>query len=948
MGRWVASCAPSPREWSATGWGGLPSRAPCPHVRRGAAKGKGVSCPSSTPLPREWEGAAQSKGEGEGLVATGCPRAPSRTYGVAQPRGKGGAGGGMPSCTPLPREWEGWGQGEREKAVTVVPNPSLYQLQLPKMAADLQPVATDSHGTGPGNRLTLTCTHVKPIPVLTGMGTDKSHRFPIPLLLYTTTVCHVITIVATAAFAAAIFVAVVVAAVIAVVIAVVTAVITVVTAALSWVGGPALAGPWWQSVAPAAWGCVREADQVVVVVDSTIIKIDFANEPIKIIKIDFTNELIKLPTGTPTTPPLAPQVRCNAMTAVGGNQMAGFILARSHYEFAIIPLHMAAAGCIRVACTGALVATSPNQLRPTATRLGYNWLRRLEDSEATGENRLATVPVAVAQFRPEDQPVSVQLLPNWEKNQTQLDFQTLVTGALMHIPSVLMGRRGGCKCGIGGRGGEGLTRLRHPLCANGKEEARERRMGWVPSCASILQSGRCGQGKREGAEEMGKGRWSVQVGEEEEGNSPLCTPFVHSSRTAVNAEEGGGDLPRLGWGRGPSSFANGEGGGDGRATGMGGGDTLHLGNPPNSVMPYQQHTMPAATQPPGPSSAPHLCRRVAYEGTPLHVAPAPSRSLFMPPRSHEKGARDPSLLHRAQKGGTQGEHSTPLPVTTGPSPSPLTAPPCTRACHPWPSPLAVAPRTCVEGREGHAAPSPLGLNTSAGTYKYLWVCITLMMQNTHEQGCRSLKGALVFSPTLPVIPSLSPSLFGCAAMYAQEWGMRGYATPSLTLPIRTEGGCMRACHPRHLPSPFATPPRTRRKGHEGHPVATSPSPSPFDRTALYAQERGTQGYATPGPPFLFARKGVTRVHRPWHLRSTTPPCTHRKEARKGTRHATPPFPFAQKGRREGAQHPLPLGHADRGHARASHPIHAGKGRTRPPTSLHVAQQDRCHLRVPAF
>ncbi|KAH9043631.1 hypothetical protein EDB85DRAFT_1885232 [Lactarius pseudohatsudake] len=60
--------------------------------------------------------------------------------------------------------------------------------------------------------------------------------------------------------------------------------------------GPALAGPWWQSVVPAAWGCVGEADQVVVVI-------------IKIIKIDFANEPIKLPTGTATTPPLAPQVR---------------------------------------------------------------------------------------------------------------------------------------------------------------------------------------------------------------------------------------------------------------------------------------------------------------------------------------------------------------------------------------------------------------------------------------------------------------------------------------------------------------------------------------------------------------------------------------------------------------------------------------------------------------
>ncbi|KAH9012068.1 hypothetical protein EDB84DRAFT_1569379 [Lactarius hengduanensis] len=65
-----------------------------------------------------------------------------------------------------------------------------------------------------------------------------------------------------------------------------------------------------------------------------------------------------------------------------------------------------------------------NPTRPPSW-LGYNWLRGIENNEATGKNRLAAVAVAVAKFRLEDQPVEVRLLPNWAKNRTQPDFQTL-------------------------------------------------------------------------------------------------------------------------------------------------------------------------------------------------------------------------------------------------------------------------------------------------------------------------------------------------------------------------------------------------------------------------------------------------------------------------------------------------------------------------------------------
>ncbi|KAH9019050.1 hypothetical protein EDB84DRAFT_1442242 [Lactarius hengduanensis] len=270
-----------------------------------------------------------------------------------------------------------------------------------------------------------------------------------------------------------------------------------------------------------------------------------------------------------------------------------------------------------------------------------------------------------------------------------------------------------------------------------------------------------------------------------------------------------------------------------------------------------------ATRPPTP---PFPIHAGAHEGTPLRIASAPSRSLFAPPRSREKGARDPpdpSLLHRAQKGGARGEgHPAPLPVATGPSPSPLTAPPCTRARHPRPHSRGRG------GAQRHAAP---------GTSLPPWP----------RHPVRAGRGTR--DSPLPPAPPLPPS---------------------------------------------TAPPCTRGKG----------------------SREGTPPLA---PPFPFAQKGRARgARRRRHLPSSTPPCTRRKGARKGTRHAPrdPTLPIRTEGART-RDSPFPLAAPLRTHgqgarkAKPPHPVapHSrGKGRTRPPASLRVAQQDQRRLCVPAF
>ncbi|KAH9058011.1 hypothetical protein EDB83DRAFT_2315972 [Lactarius deliciosus] len=188
---------------------------------------------------------------------------------------------------------------------------------------------------------------------------------------------------------------------------------------------------------------------------------------------------------------------------------------------------------------------------------------------------------------------------------------------------------------------------------------------------------------------------------------------------------------------------------------------------------------------------------------------------------------------------------------------------------------------------------------------------------------------------------------------AQTRGTRGYATPGPALPIRSEGECTRARRPQHLPYPLATPPRTRGRGH-GHLAATGLSPSPFDRAALYARDRGAQGQATPDPilPFTCGRGADEE-----HAAPGTSLRPHRPvRAGKGRARASDPRPHPPhsrgRGVHKGHDAPLPLDHAapyartggTRGQAALPHS--RGKGCTRPPASLHVAQQGRRH--APAF
>ncbi|KAH9019051.1 hypothetical protein EDB84DRAFT_1442243 [Lactarius hengduanensis] len=135
---------------------------------------------------------------------------------------------------------------------------------------------------------------------------------------------------------------------------------------------------------------------------------------------------------------------------------------------------------------------------------------------------------------------------------------------LVRAPAARMGRVGPGREGEGGGGcprahpfganGEkgrlsvwdrgkrrGLTRLGRPLVQMGRKGLGERERDGAGALVRTpsVRSGRRGQGEREGPEEMGRrGGGQCGVGEEEEGNSPLCAPFLCSSGTAVNAGKG--------------------------------------------------------------------------------------------------------------------------------------------------------------------------------------------------------------------------------------------------------------------------------------------------------------------------------------------------------------------------------------------------------------------------
>ncbi|KAH9035356.1 hypothetical protein EDB85DRAFT_1889376 [Lactarius pseudohatsudake] len=113
--------------------------------------------------------------------------------------------------------------------------------------------------------------------------------------------------------------------------------------------------------------------------------------------------------------------------------------------------------------------------------------------------------------------------------------------------------------------------------------------------------------------------------------------------------------------------------------------------------------------------------------------------------------------------------------------------------------------------------------------------------------------------------------------------------------------------------PLAAPPCMCGKGaHKGTPPPAPPFP--------FMRKGGARGHTTPStslPPWLchliYMGRGMRDTPSPPVPPlppSTTLPCTCRKGVHKAMQHATPPFPFVwRKGRAQGAQHPLPLGHA---------------------------------------
>ncbi|KAH9010765.1 hypothetical protein EDB85DRAFT_2160831 [Lactarius pseudohatsudake] len=150
---------------------------------------------------------------------------------------------------------------------------------------------------------------------------------------------------------------------------------------------------------------------------------------------------------------------------------------------------------------------------------------------------------------------------------------------------------------------------------------------------------------------------------------------------------------------------------------------LLLPSPPSACTPFARkggargHVAPGpslgrtalyrATRPPTP---PFPIRAGAHEGTPLRIASAPSRSLFAPPRSREKGAPDPptppfSIAKGARKGTRHAPHDPTLPIRaegarTRDSPFPLAAPLRTRGqgAREAKPPHPVAPHSRRKGR----------------------------------------------------------------------------------------------------------------------------------------------------------------------------------------------------------------------------------------------------------
>ncbi|KAH9037975.1 hypothetical protein EDB83DRAFT_2318506 [Lactarius deliciosus] len=168
----------------------------------------------------------------------------------------------------------------------------------------------------------------------------------------------------------------------------------------------------------------------------------------------------------------------------------------------------------------------------------------------------------------------------------------------------------------------------------------------------------------------------------------------------------------------------------------------------------------------------------------------------------------------------------------------------------------------------------------------------------------------------------------------------GDATPSPSFSIRAEVGCTRArlsASPLPLPIPSSRHHSREKGAHDPptpicagrvtrHPVTTGPSPSPFDRAAVYVRERGMrrgvhEGTPPPAPPLPlgraapYAREGARGTpHHHWPL----PFPLRRERGAQGLATPGPTFPFARKGRARGTHHPDT--------SRPRHRVRAGKGR----------------------
>ncbi|KAH9047210.1 hypothetical protein EDB84DRAFT_1435010 [Lactarius hengduanensis] len=470
-------------------------------------------------------------------------------------------------------------------------------------------------------------------------------------------------------------------------------------------------------------------------------------------------------------------------------------------------------------------------------------------------------------------------------------------------------KEGGGTWGGGRKGGTTCPRA-PPFCAGG-----------VARTGGKGGGGQCRRGKRRGgltlvrplsALERGGGQCGGRGNEERlTERLTLVHPCLRANGAARDAGYGGA--------RPLASFdANGNGGGDGRATGgrEWGGKVGVACTRAHTL--WRKQNVPATY-----AEALTWQARVASASFPA----SSSRLLSSPRLPHSRRRRKRAgrrPASRAERGARDTGHTMPLglpgppfsPVrgtpfvwvesghtrARGPRPSPsfpIRAEGRTRPPPPFPLAAALyARKGAREARDPPAPPFPLGRAAPLA-----W------NGGVRRQDAR--KG----DPQGHATPRPLPSPFARKG-YDEGRPPRPLPLPSSRHPVRAErghvrhdtppfplglrrpirAGIARACHPRFQPSPFARRPR--------HPF-------PLGCAAPYAREGGMRS-ATPGatlPPF--ARKGVARGYAAGHLPSpfAAPPGTREKGAREGIRaewgargHAAP---FAREGAHEAKPTPPP-------------------------------------------